>query len=428
MTEGEIVVKKVLGHVPKGSVPREKPMDSNVVYRLTRDDISGGPVNLDEIEPGLWLGNVTAAADLPTLEKLAIRSVLTIDSCPLPTHITENPSLRTKYIQASDVPREDLIRHFEDTNKFIRESLAEERNVLVHCYFGVSRSATIVIAYLMDKYKLGYEAALHRVKSKRRFVMPNPGFINQLKLFGIMNYRIDPLNEKYKLFRLKLAADNVRKAKRLPVNCMDVVKPDPAVTQETPEPIVYRCRKCRRVVATKSNLLTHKPKPPGQSPAKYESFGDLACGGIDSADERDEIEALDEKKFPTDAPADSEATVGPTRDVESSTNVASGKESLSYITEQMRRNSIGSDHSNRSSEKDGVCSKIYFTEPLAWMTDIFHNTQGRLYCPKCTVKLGSFNWVMATKCPCGAEIYPAFYLVPSKTEYSTAVQNVQVTV
>lgn len=101
MHEGEIVIKKVQGHVPKSGAPREKPptKDATITYRLTRDDISGGPVNLDEIEPGLWLGNVTAAADLPTLEKLAIRSVLTIDSCPLPAHVTENPGLRVKYIQ-----------------------------------------------------------------------------------------------------------------------------------------------------------------------------------------------------------------------------------------------------------------------------------------------------------------------------------------
>lgn len=85
--------------------------------------------------------------------------------------------------------------------------------LLFRSYFGVSRSATIVIAYIMNKYKLSYDAALQRVKSKRRFVMPNPGFINQLKLFSIMSYRIDSQNEKYKLFRLKLAADNVRKGK-----------------------------------------------------------------------------------------------------------------------------------------------------------------------------------------------------------------------
>ncbi|XP_058824260.1 dual specificity protein phosphatase MPK-4 isoform X2 [Topomyia yanbarensis] len=446
MNQGEVVVKKVAGHVPKSSVQQQpKSTDHHRrTYRLLRDDISGGPVNLDEIEPGLWLGNVTAAADLPTLEKLSIRSVLTIDSCPLPSHVTENPSLRTKYIQASDVPREDLIRHFEDTNKFIRESLAEERNILVHCYFGVSRSATIVIAYLMEKYKLSYEAALYRVKSKRGFVMPNPGFINQLRLFALMNYTIDPQNEKYKLFRLKLAADNVRKAKRLPVNCMDVVKPDPAVTQETPEPIVYRCRKCRRVVARKSNLLLHKPKPVG-----YMSGGRL-FGPVDSVDEVDENESGDEKKEEDEADLEKKVEVRITTDVEevartatesqpdactatdvgteTNVNPTTPKASTSCVTEQMRRTSISSEQSNRSSEKNGMCSKTYFIEPLAWMTDIYHNTQGRLYCPKCSVKLGSFNWVMATKCPCGAEIYPAFYLIPSKTEYSTVVQNVQVTV
>lgn len=431
MNEGEIVVKKVAGHVPKGSKAPLKP--SVASYRLTRDDISGGPVNLDEIEPGLWLGNVTAAADLPTLEKLAIRSVLTIDSCPLPTHITENPNLRVKYIQASDVPREDLIKHFKETNNFIRESLAEERNVLVHCYFGVSRSATIVIAYLMEKHRLGYEAAMQRVKSKRRFVMPNPGFINQLKLFGVMNYRIDPLNEKYKLFRLKQAADNVRKAKRLPVNCMDVVKPDPAVTQETPEPIVYRCRKCRRVVATKSNLLSHKPRPQNASPARWDVARGVECSDVDNRDEQDEITPAENDKreeLPGEEAigASSEEALASASESELNANAQSTKESLSYVTEQIRRSSVGSDHSNRSSDKEEKCSKIYFIEPLAWMTDIFHNTQGRLYCPKCTMKLGSFNWVMATKCPCGAEVYPAFYLVPSKTEYSTVVQNVQVTV
>lgn len=206
---------------------------------------------------------------------------------------------------------------------------------------------------------------------------------------------------------------------------MDVVKPDPAVTQETPEPIVYRCRKCRRVIATKSNLLTHKQKPPGQSPAKlHNSFGDVAGLNDDESDNEQQSPQEDGS-----APTGSEdATAVPAADTTEAKISSKEGPSMCYVTEQMRRSSITSDLSQRSSEKDGVCSKIYFTEPLAWMTDIFHNTQGRLYCPKCTVKLGSFNWVMATKCPCGAEIYPAFYLVPSKTEYSTVVQNVQVTV
>lgn len=419
MNEGIAVVTKVVS-----TSVRRAPEPAAV---LTREDFNAGPISLDEIEPGLWLGNASAAADIGTLEKHAIRSILSIDSVPLPVHITDHPNLRVRHIQAADVPREDLIRHFEDSNRFIADSLSEGRHVLVHCYFGVSRSATIVIAYMMQKYRLGYEAAFQRVKAKRIFVMPNPGFVNQLKLYGRMAYRIDRTNERYKLFRLRLAGDNVRKAKRLPTECMDVVKADPGVTQESPEPYVYRCRKCRRVVASRSNLLLHKPKSAtiAQSPAKV---GREPEATLEEEGTGDEAEC---DGPPPQVTADGETVPEHVTHVQNAmaTGSAASGGGMNELAEKVRRSSISSEHSNRSSEKDTpMCNKIFFVEPLAWMTDIYRNTQGRLYCPKCTVKLGSFNWVMATKCPCGAEIYPAFYLVPSKTEYSTVVQNVQVTV
>lgn len=81
-----------------------------------------------------------------------------------------------------------------------------------------------------------------------------------------------------------------------------------------------------------------------------------------------------------------------------------------------------------SSTPNSVCSQTYFVEPLAWMGNIGQNLQGKLNCPKCQCKLGSFSWIMGCQCPCGARISPAFYLVPSKVEWSNRVQNVQVTV
>lgn len=50
-----------------------------------------------------------------------------------------------------------------------------------------------------------------RVKSKRRFVQPNNGFMLQLRLFHKMGWKIDSNHEKFKLYRLRMAADNVRK-------------------------------------------------------------------------------------------------------------------------------------------------------------------------------------------------------------------------
>jgi len=48
---------------------------------------------------------------------------------------------------------------------------------------GVSRSATLVIAYLMRKYKCGYEKAYNKVKDRRKIINPNAGFVMQLKQY-----------------------------------------------------------------------------------------------------------------------------------------------------------------------------------------------------------------------------------------------------
>jgi len=48
-----------------------------------------------------------------------------------------------------DVPWENLSKYFLACNKFIKGALEQGGTVFVHCYAGVSRSATIVIAYLM---------------------------------------------------------------------------------------------------------------------------------------------------------------------------------------------------------------------------------------------------------------------------------------
>jgi len=57
-------------------------------------------------------------------------------------------------IPVSDSPIENISQYFNETNQFIDEALKiENNNVLVHCHAGVSRSATICIAYLMYKMK-----------------------------------------------------------------------------------------------------------------------------------------------------------------------------------------------------------------------------------------------------------------------------------
>jgi len=72
-----------------------------------------------------------------------------------------------------------IIKYFGECLNF----MDWEEKTLVHCKIGTSRSATIVIAYLMWKQKMKYDDAYNFVKIKRKRIGPNSGFKEQLKIF-----------------------------------------------------------------------------------------------------------------------------------------------------------------------------------------------------------------------------------------------------
>lgn len=48
----------------------------------------------------------------------------------------------------------------------------------MHCAMGMSRSATVVIMYLMKKFGFNLNDAMSLVKERRQVVDPNSGFVN----------------------------------------------------------------------------------------------------------------------------------------------------------------------------------------------------------------------------------------------------------
>ena len=99
-------------------------------------------------------------------------------------------------VNVVDDTTSQIHEHFDKATTFIEDNLCQGRNVLVHCRAGVSRSSTIVIAYLMRYCLISVSSSSSSsssssrlddaylwAKNKRPVVQPNSGFWQQLKTY-----------------------------------------------------------------------------------------------------------------------------------------------------------------------------------------------------------------------------------------------------
>lgn len=86
-----------------------------------------------------------------------------------------------KYIEIQDRADYPIKLHFDSASEFIHKNIKDKKNVLVQCHAGVSRSATIICAYLVKHKNKIPEQALYMVKSKRERTKPNAGFAQQIE-------------------------------------------------------------------------------------------------------------------------------------------------------------------------------------------------------------------------------------------------------
>lgn len=150
-----------------------------------------------EIFPHVYLGSEWNASNLDELSKNGVCHILNV------TREIDNffPGMFNYLnVRVYDDEKTDLLKHWDNTFKYITKAKSEGSKVLVHCKMGVSRSASVVIAYAMKAYNWDFKKALEYVQNKRNCIKPNASFISQLETYqGIL----DAMKNKEKLQRSK---------------------------------------------------------------------------------------------------------------------------------------------------------------------------------------------------------------------------------
>ncbi|XP_017079934.1 protein phosphatase Slingshot isoform X2 [Drosophila eugracilis] len=145
----------------------------------------------------VYLGSEWNASNLEELQKNGVRHILNV------TREIDNffPGTFEYFnVRVYDDEKTNLLKYWDDTFRYISRAKAEGSKVLVHCKMGVSRSASVVIAYAMKAYQWEFQQALEHVKKRRSCIKPNKNFLNQLETYSGM---LDAMKNKEKLQRSK---------------------------------------------------------------------------------------------------------------------------------------------------------------------------------------------------------------------------------
>ncbi|GJJ11270.1 hypothetical protein Clacol_005502 [Clathrus columnatus] len=164
----------------------------------------GGVAGSDSVSlilpQGLYLGPCSAASSQSFLKNNLISDVLSVGATP--ARMIEGVTYhRLSLNDDTSSPITKVVNSACQIIDGVLKSKKGKGKILVHCSAGISRSPTLVTAYLMKVHGMSLRSALGHVIRARNQVLPNPGFIEQLKelemeLFGTQSLDVEGLPTK----------------------------------------------------------------------------------------------------------------------------------------------------------------------------------------------------------------------------------------
>ncbi|XP_002990110.2 protein-tyrosine-phosphatase MKP1 [Selaginella moellendorffii] len=171
--------RKVDDHLSEDKMPNPDISESDNDLHLRRQKMAMCDRQCTRVMGHLYFGSKKVAENYAMLRRFRITHILNCVGMVCPSYFPNDFSYKTLWLQ--DSPSEDLICVLYDVFDFI-EDVREQAGgrVFVHCCQGVSRSASLIIAYVMWRERRSFDHVYDDVKQRRSVTCPNIGFVFQL--------------------------------------------------------------------------------------------------------------------------------------------------------------------------------------------------------------------------------------------------------
>ncbi len=136
-----------------------------------------------KIVEGVYLGNAYNANNYSILSNLNIKVIVNV-SREFDNTFEGNTDIKYIQIPIRDDAENHLNRHsIKQVLDFLDlcGPFNSDNAVLFHCYMGSSRSASVLLAYLIYKYKYSLSDGLNLIKENRNIVNINVNFLNDIR-------------------------------------------------------------------------------------------------------------------------------------------------------------------------------------------------------------------------------------------------------
>jgi len=154
---------------------RKKPLTESIY-----DHISAPFITLTSIDDIIYLGNAYNAADYYYLKNFGITGI--VNACNEISNYFEDDFEYFK-IDILDINNSSIYKFFDPFITFVENILENDGKIMIHCYMGSSRSAILVVLYLIKYKSYTMDDSIHFITDKRNRVNINVTYIEELKKY-----------------------------------------------------------------------------------------------------------------------------------------------------------------------------------------------------------------------------------------------------